>query len=184
MYTVQIYMGYRIRLIDTIDQPIEPRLKRGSILKIIYNIMQNNITKKIITLALVGVFVFAPATTSAQSLSELQTLILSLTEQVNQLSMQIQSMISTPRVAGALDYQFTQTLQQGSTGEEVRQLQRALQHLGFFPYNDPITGQFDGVTEHALQAFQAAQGIASSGTPNTTGYGVTGPQTRMRLNSL
>jgi peptidoglycan hydrolase-like protein with peptidoglycan-binding domain len=52
-------------------------------------------------------------------------------------------------------------LRLGASGEVVRQLQSALQGLGY----DPITidGQFGPRTEAAVKAFQRAQGIAVDG---------------------
>jgi len=53
----------------------------------------------------------------------------------------------------------------------------------FYP-SGLITGNFDSSTQAATEKFQSAQGIISSGTSETTGYGRVGPQTLIRLNSL
>src|SRR6185295_12563709 len=45
-------------------------------------------------------------------------------------------------------------------------------------------GYFGSLTQAAVQRFQAAQGIVSSGTPSTTGYGRVGPTTMARINDL
>lgn len=81
---------------------------------------------------------------------------------------------------------FTVQLDPGATGTEVVALQNALKVLGFFPLTVQSTGNFviNGITESSLQKFQAAKGIASSGTPSTTGYGRLGPATMKVLNSL
>jgi peptidoglycan hydrolase-like protein with peptidoglycan-binding domain len=52
-------------------------------------------------------------------------------------------------------------LRPGSSGDVVRQLQSALQGLGYNP--GAIDGQFGSRTEAAVKAFQRAQGIAVDG---------------------
>jgi peptidoglycan hydrolase-like protein with peptidoglycan-binding domain len=52
-------------------------------------------------------------------------------------------------------------LRQGSSGETVRQLQQALQGLGYDP--GAIDGHFGSRTESAVKAFQGAKGIAVDG---------------------
>jgi hypothetical protein len=77
----------------------------------------------------------------------------------------------------------------GSEGEHVRWLQKALNHLGHRIANsgDGSVGNettyFGPATERALQRFQAANGIVSSGAPDSTGYGAFGPSTRSALNA-
>ena len=53
------------------------------------------------------------------------------------------------------------TLQSGSTGEAVRELQTALQETGNDP--GPIDGVFGSQTEAAVKAFQAERGITVDG---------------------
>jgi peptidoglycan hydrolase-like protein with peptidoglycan-binding domain len=55
-------------------------------------------------------------------------------------------------------------------------VQRFLQGEGVFTGN--ATGYFGPLTQEAVQKWQAAHGIVSSGTPDTTGYGAVGPSTR------
>jgi peptidoglycan hydrolase-like protein with peptidoglycan-binding domain len=45
-----------------------------------------------------------------------------------------------------------------------------------------ITGYFGPLTQAAVESFQAANGIVSSGSPSTTGYGRVGPQTMAAIN--
>jgi mannan endo-1,4-beta-mannosidase len=59
------------------------------------------------------------------------------------------------------------TLQEGSSGEAVKELQRALQRAGFDP--GPIDGEFGPVTAAAVRSFQAARGLVVDG--------IVGPQT-------
>ena len=65
------------------------------------------------------------------------------------------------------------TLQEGSSGEAVKELQRALQRAGFDP--GPIDGEFGPVTAAAVRSFQAAKGLVVDG--------IVGPQTWSALPS-
>ena len=70
----------------------------------------------------------------------------------------------------------------GSSGNDVITLQTILTKLGF--YSDAATGFYGPKTETAVQSFQRAYGIVSSGTPAETGYGVAGPRTRAKIIEL
>ncbi len=67
---------------------------------------------------------------------------------------------------------FTKTLKNGSTGSEVKELQKKLTSLGL--YKGPITGTFGSATESAVKKFQAKYKLTQSGE--------VGPQTRGILN--
>jgi peptidoglycan hydrolase-like protein with peptidoglycan-binding domain len=72
----------------------------------------------------------------------------------------------------------------GSTGQEVRDLQTYLStDVSVYP-SGLVTGYFGSLTRAGVQRFQTVQGIVSSGTPETTGYGRVGPTTMARLNAL
>jgi PKD repeat protein len=60
-----------------------------------------------------------------------------------------------------------------TTNGEVTELQ---QFLGVSP-----TGYFGPLTLQAVENWQSSHGIVSSGTPDTTGYGFVGPQTRAAM---
>jgi peptidoglycan hydrolase-like protein with peptidoglycan-binding domain len=64
----------------------------------------------------------------------------------------------------------------------VSWLQRWLYEQGYYP-KDVITGYYGALTETAVQTFQAKNGIVSSGSPATTGYGSVGPKTEKLINS-
>jgi len=73
---------------------------------------------------------------------------------------------------------LTRNLARGSPGSDVRALQQFLaQDTAIYP-EALITGYFGTMTERALQRWQARQGIVTSGSPLTTGWGVVGPKTR------
>jgi hypothetical protein len=65
------------------------------------------------------------------------------------------------------DEQVRPTIQEGSSGEDVEVLQRALLRAGFDP--GPVDGEFGPVTTAAVRKFQAARGLVVDG--------VVGPQT-------
>jgi peptidoglycan hydrolase-like protein with peptidoglycan-binding domain len=69
----------------------------------------------------------------------------------------------------------------GSTGSQVQALQFYFTQVYTEFTRDHVTGTFDAFTESALQQWQREHGIVSSGTPESTGWGVVGPRTRNAL---
>lgn len=68
-------------------------------------------------------------------------------------------------------------LKRGSSGDDVRRLQQFLaQDATIYP-EGLVTGYYGELTEAAVRRWQAKYQVVSSGTPETTGYGVTGPRT-------
>ncbi|MEK7509147.1 MAG: peptidoglycan-binding protein, partial [Patescibacteria group bacterium] len=68
-------------------------------------------------------------------------------------------------------------LKLGSSGDDVSRLQ---QFLALDPSVYPeglVTGYYGALTEAAIKRFQCKNKIVCDGTPETTGYGVTGPRT-------
>ena len=72
-------------------------------------------------------------------------------------------------------------LDDSDTDGEVTKLQRFLASNSAIYPEGLITGYFGPLTELAVKRWQAANGIVSSGTPDTTGYGVVGPNTRAAI---
>ncbi|MDL2289407.1 LysM peptidoglycan-binding domain-containing protein [Clostridia bacterium OttesenSCG-928-F22] len=66
------------------------------------------------------------------------------------------------------------TLELGSSGSEVVELQEELKHLTY--YDHPVTGVYDENTQHAVQRFQINNRL--------TADGITGPSTWRALNTL
>jgi hypothetical protein len=75
---------------------------------------------------------------------------------------------------------ITRLLTQGVSGTDVVNLQLFLASQGFLE-TASATGFFGKLTEAAVQAWQTLKGIASEGTPATTGFGAIGPKTRAAL---
>ncbi len=67
-------------------------------------------------------------------------------------------------------------------GAHVTQLQQMLSLDRF--YTGAITGYYDDATIKAVQAFQSKYNILQSGTPQTNGFGLSGPATRAKLNQI
>jgi len=87
---------------------------------------------------------------------------------------------TTPKVSQVL--KFVRPLKKGMSGPEVKELQTFLaQFPGVYP-EGMVTGYFGALTEAAVKRFQTEQGIVTSGSPETTGFGQIGPKTVLKLN--
>jgi hypothetical protein len=75
---------------------------------------------------------------------------------------------------------ITKYLAVGSRDGQVIPLKKYLIQEGYLS-GVSLTTYFGPSTETALKAWQRKKGIVSSGTPKTTGYGATGPNTRRAL---
>ena len=72
------------------------------------------------------------------------------------------------------------TLSLGSQGSSVSCLQQLLTLTGDYTYGE-ITSYYGPATQASVQKFQTRKGIVSSGTPESTGYGLAGLRTRVAL---
>lgn len=79
---------------------------------------------------------------------------------------------------------LTRTLDFGDSNAEVTELQTYLATNSSHYPSGLVTGYFGPLTKAAVERFQTAQGIVTSGTPVTTGYGRVGPITLARINSI
>ena len=77
---------------------------------------------------------------------------------------------------------ITSTLDLGSTGSNVTELQNYLSETTFYP-SKLVTGYFGNLTAGGVQQFQISKGIVSAGTPATTGFGRVGPITLAAINN-
>lgn len=77
------------------------------------------------------------------------------------------------QVLGATTFNFTSNLTNGSSNNDVAELQKRLTQEGF--YNGRITGYFGPLTSQAVKAYQIKKGLP--------GTGFVGPLTRTQLNS-
>ena len=78
---------------------------------------------------------------------------------------------------------FNRTLTLGMNNDDVKDLQEFLVSQGEAIYPEKqVTGYFGNLTLLAIGRFQIAQGIVSG--PSDGGYGIVGPLTRSRINSI
>lgn len=111
-----------------------------------------------------------------------------LTEVFSGVSVPAESVAEPSPVAVEVSPVFNQSLEKGMSHADIKRLQELLNsdpdtQLASSGVGAPgnETNYFGSLTEAAVQKFQAKHGIASSGTPETTGYGRVGPQTREKL---
>ena len=85
------------------------------------------------------------------------------------------STISTPRIT------ITANLYPGISHPQVVQLRNFLRTNGYLNHSSN-TDFYDSFVTEAVRKFQRENNIVSSGTPETTGYGLIGPRTRNAIN--
>jgi PKD repeat protein len=126
-------------------------------------------------------FIAAPAEASSLTSAQISA-ILSLLQSfgadqstINNVSAALngQATTGTNQSCLTLSYNLYAGLTDSSTNGQVSQLQ---QFLGVDP-----TGYFGPMTLQAVQNWQSSHGIVSQGSPDTTGYGFVGPQTRAAM---
>ena len=122
-----------------------------------------------------------PFITNAATAQELQAQIVDLLARVTALQQQLGvSGGAAPGAAPSGDVQcphVSRVLKRGTTGADVSRLQ---QFLAFDPSVYPeaqVTGYYGALTEAAVKRFQCKNKLVCEGTPESTGYGVTGPRT-------
>lgn len=91
--------------------------------------------------------------------------------------------VSTPKASaqGAGHYTFTKPLQRGSRNADVTALQTYLAQDPIIYPDAIISGYFGALSEKAVGLFQEKYGIMKKGGD---GYGMVGPKTRAKLNSV
>lgn len=137
----------------------------------------------------VGVTPTTPNTSSGGSIAALQAQIQSLLAQIQALQGSLGggstgynynvTTSSSPTVStyAASCPQISRTLQSGDSGDDVVRLQQFLAADPSVYPEAQTTGYFGSLTQAAVQRWQAKYNIVSSGTPESTGYGVVGPRT-------
>jgi PKD repeat protein len=141
-------------------------------------------------IALAGLFISAlfPLAAHAATAAELQAQIVDLLGRITNLQQQLgTSGGSTTGVGGtaatsvpagvAQCPHVSRVLKRGATGVDVNRLQ---QFLALDPAVYPeaqVSGYYGALTEAAVKRFQCKNKLVCDGTPDSTGYGVTGPRT-------
>lgn len=126
-----------------------------------------------------GLLAVMPFATSALTVDDLRAQIEKLLAQVATLQAQLAAVTGGGGGGGACP-NLTRTLLYGSQGQDVLELQ---EYLVAERALDPsaVVGFFGGNTQTGVQTWQRANGVVSSGTPDSTGYGVVGPKTRVAI---
>jgi len=154
--------------------------------------------KKIILVVLLMATLASPLTTHAVTQTELLAqidsllkLVLDLQARVRALGGETTPISTTPTPTTGLllpsDYDIcihplTRTLERGSQGDDVLSLQEFLRDQS--QYTGELGGYFGELTESAVRTYQTAHGIITSGTRETTGFGVVGPRTRLSITTF
>lgn len=144
----------------------------------------------IVTALIIGSVLVAAPIAQAVTTDTLDARVQALLSQIEALQKQIVTLMqeragqtttaqSSSPVASASACTFTRALRRGMSGEDVRTLQQTLKEANI--YAGDVTGYFGPLTEQAVQTFQNAQGIVTSGDSVTTGFGLVGPATRRIL---
>lgn len=131
-----------------------------------------------------GILQLAPASaqTPPASSLDLQALIIQLQQQVSTLQKQIKDLTAQLEVqkeevaAVKTELHFTQALQRGASGDEVKKLQEYLKQFPEIYPEGLVSGFFGPKTEAAVKKLQERVGIES--------VGAVGPKTIAKLNEL
>ena len=154
----------------------------------------------IILLVVSGILV--PVFASAQTDTSLEAQLASLLSQIAQLQQGLQA-TSAASAQAAPTYSspgstvqtgatpansqpiicptLVRTLSLGSSGTDVANLQGFLAQNPLIYPEGTVTGYFGMFTQDAVQRWQSAYGVVSSGSPATTGYGIVGAHTRAAI---
>lgn len=129
-------------------------------------------------------------------IDELQKYINLLLNIINRLNAQISTCQNTTTTPPVITPPVTQppviqppvlterNLYRGMRGESVRKLQELLSRDPQIYPSGQVTGYFGYLTEAAVQNFQCKYGIVCDGDLETTGYGVVGPKTMVKINEV
>lgn len=149
------------------------------------NVAMRNILASISIVALL-----LPVGVTAATAEELAAQIKALLDQVEALQKQVgagqatqtQTGTATNPGTGSLQCPYiSRVLKRGASGADVTRLQ---QFLALDPAIYPeaqVTGFYGALTEAAVRRFQCKNKLVCDGTPESTGYGVTGPRTAALL---
>lgn len=131
-------------------------------------------------IAVIAALISTPSFASAATAAELQAQAQALLLQVAALQAQLGGQSTTPvtTVTSSANCPLIgRVLKRGSSGDDVTRLQRFLAVDPSIYPEGQITGYYGALTEAAVMRWQVRYNIVSSGTAETTGYGVTGPRT-------
>ncbi|MCL5733128.1 MAG: peptidoglycan-binding protein [Patescibacteria group bacterium] len=120
---------------------------------------------------------FVGAVQQNNNISAMQTQLQALTQQLQAIQNQLQQSAASGQVVSGSSSQggassaspvnspsqFSQSINFGSQGDQVLNLQNELQDLHFFPADISPTGYFGPITQKAVSAFQSANNLSPNG---------------------
>ncbi|MDO8481794.1 MAG: peptidoglycan-binding protein [bacterium] len=119
----------------------------------------------------VALIIVLPLFASAATTAELQQQAQDLQNRVSQLQSQ------SSAISGSACPLFGTGLKRGSSGDAVTRLQKFLaRDQGVYP-EATVSGTYGPLTEAAVKRWQVKFNIVTSGTPESTGFGIAGPRT-------
>lgn len=128
-----------------------------------------------------GIALFvSPLVASADALSDLQAQFQMLLAQIAALKAQQESAISTSMCVTLSSNLSIEDTDSGTNGEVTKLQQFLAKDSSVYP-EGRVTGFFGPATQRAVQRWQKARGIVSSGDPDSTGYGFVGSRTRAAM---
>ncbi len=141
--------------------------------------------KKKLVLSLCLLSLCFPPASFADSTADSAALIEQLQAQIVLLQQQIQVLLQKNHPSSLdcpkLTYNLYFGLNDTQTEGQVTQLQNYLKNDASVYPEGLVTGYFGPATERSVQLFQTKSGIISTGSPDATGYGAVGPQTRVKI---
>ncbi|MBI4093634.1 peptidoglycan-binding protein [Candidatus Kaiserbacteria bacterium] len=128
------------------------------------------------------VLLAVPFVASALTLEEIQQRLQGLLQRVSVLKqeLQVRETQKPPLPSNLPCLSLGRTLRAGMEGQDVKKLQDFLIGAGELAKGN-ATGYFGPLTEAAVQKWQTAASIVSSGKPASTGFGIVGPKTRKAI---
>lgn len=118
-----------------------------------------------------------PFAASAATAQELQAQLQALLQQVQALQQSVGSSSAGTAASAGQCPLISRNLKKGMSGDDVTRLQQYLaRDVAIYPEGQ-VTGYYGALTEAAVKRFQCKNQIVCDGTPESTGYGVTGPRT-------
>lgn len=138
--------------------------------------------------AVVAFLLWAPLLAGAATADEIRAQVEALIRQISLIQGQAPDIpnvpsipiAQTPSTSSLRCPNLTRTLSRGARGSDVLELQQFLIAEGFLAA-DSATSYFGYVTEGAVQQWQGRWGVVTSGSPNSTGFGVVGARTRAAI---
>ena len=137
--------------------------------------------RRIVATMGISLLILTPVFLHADEASDLKTRI----NAVLPLLLQLQKLLKdkqalqqtvTTQASAPVCETFSRSLLSGSEGDDVARLQQILKKGGF--YGGDLTGYFGPATEVAVRDWQVKNGVVSSGSAGTTGWGVFGKKSQ------